>query len=77
MPMEEVVEDNIEEVDKEVDMGEVPFSGVLVAEQALVPPAALLAVAGIWTGGPSNQVDGQGPAVSLRARGKAPTVYAE
>ena len=39
--------------------------------------ATLLVAAGIWAGGPSDQVAGQRPAANLRAQGKAFTVQAE
>ena len=66
-----------EEADKEMDVGEVPPTGYLAPEQVPVPPATLLAVARIWAGGPGDQVAGQGPATSLRARGKAPAIQVE
>ena len=56
MPIEEPVEVDVEEVDKKVDMGEVPPTGDLGPEQALVPWATLPVVAGFWAGGPSDQV---------------------
>ena len=73
--MEGPMEEDVEEVDTEMDMGEVPPTGVLVPEQAPAPPATMLAMAGIWAGGPSGQV--AEPGVSSRAWGKAPAGQAE
>ena len=58
MSMEELMEEDVEEADKEVakkvDVGEAPPTGDLVPEQALVLLATLLAVAGIWASGPGD-----------------------
>ena len=67
MPVDELVEEDVEEADEEVDVEEVPPTGDLVAEQAPAPPATLLTAAGIWASGSSDQVAGQGLATSLRA----------
>ena len=75
MPMEESVEK--EEAGKDVDVGEVPPTEESVPEQAPALPATLLAASRMWAGGPGDQVARQGPPVSLRARGKAPTIHAE
>ena len=75
MPMEEPVEE--EKVGKDVDMGEVPPIRDSVPEQVVALAETLLVAAGICTSGPGNQVAGQGPAASLRAWGKAPTVHVE
>ena len=69
------MEEDVEEVDTEMDMGEAPPIGVLAPEQAAVPLATMLATAGIWAGGPSGQV--AEPGVSSRARGKAPATQVE
>ena len=53
-----------------MDGGEAPPNGVSVPKQALVPPATMLVMAGIWVGGPSGQV--AEPGISSKARGKAP-----
>ena len=67
MAMEELVEG--EEVGKYADVGGAPPTENLASGQVPSPPAILLAVAGIWAGGPGNQVAGQGWATSSRARG--------
>ena len=69
------MEEDIEEADAEMDVGEVPPTGVSVPEQAPAPPMTMLAMAGIWVIGQSGQ--GTEPGVSLRARGKAPAGQAE
>ena len=69
------MEEDVEEVDKEMDMGEVPPTRDSAPEQAPVPPATWLVVAGIWAGGQGDQE--AGPAVSSRAWGKAPTIQME
>ena len=69
------MEEDIEEADAEMDMGEVPPTGVLAPEQAPALPATMLAMAAIWAGGPSGQVAELG--VSSRARGKVPAGQAE
>ena len=77
MPGKEPMEENVEEVDEEVDMVEAPPTGDSVPEQEPALPVALLAVARIWAGGPSDQVARRGPDTSLKARGKAPAIQAE
>ena len=52
------MEEDVEEADKEMDMGEVPPTRDLVPEQVPAPPATLLAMAGIWAGGRGDQVAG-------------------
>ena len=69
------MEEDVEEVDTEMDVGEAPPTGVSVPEQVPAPPATMLAMAGIWVGGPSGQV--AKPGISSRARGKAPARQAE
>ena len=69
------MEEDVEEADAEMDVGEVPPTGVSVPEQALAPPVTMLATAGIWASSPSGQA--AEPGISLRARGKAPTGQAE
>ena len=54
-PMEEE-----EEVDKEVNMGEVPPTRDSVPEQAPAPLVTLLVVAGIWVGGQVTRWLGKG-----------------
>ena len=73
--MEWPMEEDVEEVDAEMDVGEVPPTGDLAPERAPALLAAMLAMAGIWVGGKDDQV--AGPGVSSRARGKAPTTQAE
>ena len=70
-PMEEDVED----ADAEIDVGEAPPTGDSVPEQAPAPPVTMLMTAGIWAGSPSGQV--AEPVVSLRGQGKAPAGQAE
>ena len=69
------MEEDVEQVDAEMDMGEAPPTGVSVPEQAPALPATMLVMAGIWAGGPSSQV--AKPGISSRARGKAPARQAE
>ena len=71
------MKEDVEEVDEEMDVGEAPPTRDLAPEQALAPPATVLAASGIWAGGPSGQVAGQGPAISSRAQDKVPAVQAE
>ena len=54
--MEGPMEEDIEEADKEMDVGKAPPTGELAPEQALALPATLLVASGIWAGGPSSQV---------------------
>ena len=75
--MEGPMDEDVEEADKEMDVGKAPLTRDLVPEQALAPPAILPAMAGIWGGGQGDQVAGQGPATCLRARGKVPAVQVE
>ena len=77
MPVEEPLEEDVEEAGKDADMGEAPPPEESEPEQAPVPPATYLAVAGIWAGSPGNRVAGRGPAASSRAQGKVPTIEAE
>ena len=74
-PVEGPMEEDVEEADAEMDVGEVPPTGGSVPEQVPAPPATMLAMAGIWAGGPSGQV--AEPVVSSRARGNAPATQAE
>ena len=73
--MEGPMEEDVEEADAEMDVGEVPPTGDLVLEQAPAPPVTMLVMAGIWAGGQGDQV--AKPGVSSRAWGKMPTVQAE
>ena len=59
------MEENVEEVDTEMDMGEAPPTEYFAPEEAPVPPETMLAMAGIWLGGQDDQV--AGPVVSSRA----------
>ena len=52
--MEGPMEEDVEEADTEMDVGEAPPIGVLAPEQAPAPPATMLAMAGIWVGGSSG-----------------------
>ena len=69
------MEEDFEEADAEMDVGEAAPTGVLAPEEALALPAMILVMAGIWVGGPSGQVAELG--ISSRARGKAPAGQAE
>ena len=71
------MEVDIEDVDEELDVGEAPPTGDSAPEQAPAPPATLPAAAGVWLGGPSDQVAGSAPVASSRSQGKAPTIQAE
>ena len=51
MPVEGPMEEDVEETDKEMDVGEVLPTRNLVPEQLPAPPATLLVTAGIWVGG--------------------------
>ena len=42
------MEEDVEEADAEIDVGEAPPTGDLAPEQAPAPPATMLATAGIW-----------------------------
>ena len=77
MPMEELVEVDVEEADKKVGMGEAPPTEDSGPEQAPMLHATLPVVARLWAGGPSDQVARQGPAASLKARGKASIIQLE
>ena len=69
------MEEDVEEADAEINVGEAPPTGVLAPEQVLVPPATILVMAGIWVGGPSVQA--AEPGITSRAQGKAPTGQVE
>ena len=69
------MEEDVEEEEAEMDMGEAPPTGVSAPEQAPAPLAIMLAMAGIWVGGPSGQV--AEPGLSLRAWGKIPARQVE
>ena len=73
--MEGPMEEDVEEPDKDMDMGGAPPNGELVSKQAPVLPVTKLVTAGIWAGGRGDQVARLG--ISSRAQGKAPTVQAE
>ena len=73
--MERPMEEDFEEANAEMDVGEAPPTGDLAPEQAPAPPATMLVTAGIWVGGPSSKV--AKPGISLRARGKVPAAQAE
>ena len=63
------MEEDVEEADTEMDVGEAPPTGDLAPEQAPVPPATMLAMDGIWAGGQDDQVAGL--VISSTAQGKA------
>ena len=69
------MEEDVEEADVEMDMGEAPPTRVSVPKQTPALPATMLVTAGIWAGSPSSQV--AEPGISSRFRGKAPTRQAE
>ena len=69
------MEEDVQEAEVEMDMGEVPPNGVSVPEQAPAPPAIMLVMAGIWAGGSSGQAAKLG--ICSRARGKVPARQAE
>ena len=69
------MEEDVKEADAEMDVGEVPPTGVSAPEQGPALLATMLATAGIWAGGPSGQVAELG--ISSRARGKVPARQAE
>ena len=69
------MKEDLEEVDKKRDVGEMPPTGELAPKQVPAPLVTLLATAGIWVGAQGDQV--AGPAVSSRAWGKVPTIQAE
>ena len=69
------MEEDDEEADGEMDVGEAPPTGDLALEQAPALLATMLATAGIWVGGQDDQV--AKPVVSSRARGKALATQAE
>ena len=73
--MEGPMEEDVEEADAKIDVGEAPPTGVLVPEEAPALLATMLGIAGIWAGGPSGQV--AEPGISSRAQGKAPAKQAE
>ena len=73
--MEGPIEEDVEEADAEMDVGEAHPTGDLVPEQALAPPITMLVTASIWAGSQDDQV--ARPGISLRARGKAPTTQVE
>ena len=75
--MEGRIEEDVEEANKEMDVGEAPPIGESAPEQVLAPPATFLTIAEIWASGPSGQVAGQGLTASKRARGKAPAIQVE
>ena len=54
--MEGPIEEDVEEVDAEIDVGEAPPTGDSVPEQAPAMLATMLAMAGFWVGGQDDQV---------------------
>ena len=73
--MEGPMDEDIEEADVEMDLGEVPPTGVSAPEQAPPPLTTMLAMAAIWMGSPGSQV--AEPGISSRAQGKVPAAQAE
>ena len=71
------MEEDVEEADKEIDVGEAPLTRESVPEQVPAPLMPLLAAFGIWAGNPGDQVVGGGLVTSSRAQGKLPTVQVE
>ena len=69
------MDEDVEEVDADMNVGEAPPTGVSAAEEAPALPAMMLAMAGIWAGGSSGQA--AEPGVSSRAQGKVPAGQAE
>ena len=69
------MEEDVEEVDAEMDVGEAPPTGVSAPEQVPALLATMLVTAGIWAGGPSGQV--AEPGISSRAWGNVPAAQAE
>ena len=69
------MEEDVEEADVEMDVGEAPPIGELAPEQVPALLATMLVMAGIWVGGQDDQV--ARPGISSRARGKAPTTQVE
>ena len=56
--MEGPIEEDVEEADTEMDVGEAPPTGDLVPEQVPAPPATMLAIAGNlggWSKCPGGQ----------------------
>ena len=45
------MEEDVEEADKEIDMGEAPSTRYLALKKAMVPLVTLLLMAGIWADG--------------------------
>ena len=73
--MEGPMEEDVEEADTEMDLGEAPPTGDLAPEQVPAMPVTMLVMASIWAGGRGEQVVEL--TISSRAWGKAPTVQAE
>ena len=69
------MEEDVEEADADIDVGEAPPTEDTVPEKAPAPLVTMLAMVGIWAGGQDDQV--AGPGISPRAWGKAPTTQAE
>ena len=58
MPVEGQMEEDVEEVDKEIDVGEAPPTRESAAKQAPALLATLLVTAETWAGGRGDQVAG-------------------
>ena len=71
------MEADVEEADKQVDVGEVPPTGDLAPEQAPVPRATLPAIAGFWAGNQTNKVARRDMTTSSKAWCKVPAIQAE
>ena len=71
------MEEDEEEVDGEVDVGEDSSTGELVPKQALVPQATILVAPESWAAKQSDQVGRRGLATSSRAWDKMPAVQVE
>ena len=71
--MEGPMEEYAKEADTEIDVGEAPPTGVSVLEQAPELPVTMLAMAGIWAGGPSSQVSRAGHQLEGSGKGARQT----
>ena len=71
------IEEDEEEVDEEVDMGEGSSTADLVPKQVPASWAAMPVVPGFWAAGPIYQVARKSLTADLRAQGKVPAIQAE
>ena len=75
--MMEPMEEDEEEVDKELGMGEGSSTADLVPKQVLAPGATMPAVPRFCIADLSDQMASRGLAASSRAQGKVPTIQAD